>query len=87
MRDAATCAIYKTDFVNQLRVWLGAMTGRCKKSDKCENEVAEVVDLFCGAGALSHGLRLAGLKILAGYDVDARCQHAFEKNNDASFFT
>lgn len=63
------------------------MTGRCKKSDKCENEVAEVVDLFCGAGALSHGLRLAGLKILAGYDVDARCQHAFEKNNDASFFT
>lgn len=47
----------------------------------------EVVDLFCGVGALSHGLRKAGFKILAGYDVDARCKYAFETNNSASFFT
>lgn len=47
---------------------------------------AEVVDLFCGVGALSHGLLNAGLKILAGYDVDARCKYAFEKNNSAKFF-
>lgn len=47
----------------------------------------EVVDLFCGVGALSHGLRNAGLKILAGYDVDARCKYAFETNNSASFFS
>jgi DNA (cytosine-5)-methyltransferase 1 len=46
-----------------------------------------VVDLFCGVGALSHGLKAAGFKIVAGYDVDARCKHAFERNNDASFFT
>lgn len=46
----------------------------------------EVVDLFCGVGALSHGLKQAGLKIVAGYDVDARCKYAFEKNNDAVFF-
>lgn len=47
----------------------------------------EVVDLFCGIGALSHGLRNAGLKILAGYDVDARCKYAFETNNSAQFFS
>lgn len=47
--------------------------------------VPEVVDLFCGVGALSHGLKLAGCKIVAGYDLDARCKFAFEKNNDAVF--
>ena len=46
----------------------------------------EVVDLFCGIGALSHGLKLAGFKILAGYDIDARCKFAFEENNNARFF-
>ncbi len=46
----------------------------------------EVVDLFCGVGALSHGLKLAGLKILAGYDLDGGCKYAFEKNNNAKFY-
>jgi DNA (cytosine-5)-methyltransferase 1 len=45
----------------------------------------EVVDLFCGVGALSHGLKLAGCKILAGYDTDERCKHAFETNNGGKF--
>ena len=47
----------------------------------------EVVDLFCGVGALSHGLHLAGFEILAGYDLDPRCKYAFETNNRAAFFT
>ena len=47
----------------------------------------EVVDLFCGVGALSHGLHLAGFEILAGYDLDPRCKYAFETNNRATFFT
>lgn len=46
----------------------------------------EVVDLFCGVGALSHGLKKAGLNIVAGYDVDARCKHAFEANNGGDFY-
>lgn len=46
----------------------------------------EVVDLFCGIGALSHGLRLAGFKIIAGYDIDQNCKYAYEKNNGAKFF-
>lgn len=49
--------------------------------------LGEVIDLFCGVGALSHGLRRAGLKIIAGYDLDARCKYAFERNNDALFYT
>src|SRR5205823_11581400 len=48
--------------------------------------LGEVVDLFCGVGALSHGLKRAGFKIVAGYDTDARCKYAFEKNNDAIFY-
>lgn len=48
--------------------------------------LGEVVDLFCGIGALSYGLKRSGLKIIAGYDMDARCKYAFEKNNDAEFF-
>lgn len=51
---------------------------------KCRGEV---VDLFCGIGALSHGLKISGFKIVAGYDVDGRCKHAYEKNNGAKFFT
>jgi DNA (cytosine-5)-methyltransferase 1 len=47
----------------------------------------EVVDLFCGVGALSHGLKLAGCKIVAGYDTDGRCKFAFEKNNGGKFYT
>ena len=52
---------------------------------KCDSK-GEVVDLFCGIGALSHGLMRAGFNIIAGYDVDARCKYAFEKNNKADFF-
>ena len=48
--------------------------------------IAEVVDLFCGVGALSHGLKRAGFKIVAGYDTDRRCKHAFETNNQSRFF-
>jgi DNA (cytosine-5)-methyltransferase 1 len=47
--------------------------------------LGEVVDLFCGVGALSHGLKQAGFEIKAGYDTDARCKFAFETNNSATF--
>ena len=56
-----------------------------KNSKRTQKHEAEVVDLFCGVGALSHGLKLAGLKILAGYDIDHRCKYAFEENNGAKF--
>ncbi len=45
----------------------------------------EAVDLFCGAGGLSYGLKKAGVKILAGIDFDPACEYPFEENNGAKF--
>lgn len=45
----------------------------------------EVVDLFCGIGGLSYGMKSKGLKILAGFDLDWTCQYAYETNNEAIF--
>ncbi|WP_241586966.1 DNA cytosine methyltransferase [Rosenbergiella epipactidis] len=45
----------------------------------------KVVDLFCGAGGLTHGLQKAGLDVVAGYDIDGTCRYAYEKNNKALF--
>ena len=41
----------------------------------------EVVDLFCGIGGLSYGMKSKGLKIKAGFDLDKTCQYAYETNN------
>ena len=45
----------------------------------------EVVDLFCGIGGLSYGMKSKGFKILAGFDLDWTCQYAYEANNEAKF--
>ncbi|HEY86275.1 MAG TPA: DNA cytosine methyltransferase [Chloroflexi bacterium] len=37
-----------------------------------------VVDIFCGAGGLTHGFVLEGFNVLAGIDADASCKYAFE---------
>ena len=46
----------------------------------------EVVDLFCGIGGLSYGMKSAGFDILAGYDLDWTCQYAYETNTGGKFF-
>lgn len=45
----------------------------------------EVVDLFCGIGGLSYGMKSRGFKILEGFDLDWTCQYAYETNNEAKF--
>lgn len=45
------------------------------------------IDLFCGAGGLTHGLIRAGVSVVAGIDVDTACRHPFEANNGARFLT
>lgn len=45
----------------------------------------EVVDLFCGIGGLSFGMKSKGFKIKAGYDIDGSCKYAYEINNSAVF--
>ena len=44
-----------------------------------------VVDLFCGAGGLSHGFIQEGFDVRAGVDLDPGCRYAFETNNGADF--
>ena len=46
----------------------------------------EVVDLFCGIGGLSYGLKSKGFVIKGGFDIDGTCQYAYEHNNEAPFF-
>ena len=43
------------------------------------------VDLFCGAGGLTHGFIKEGVKVVAGVDSDLSCKYAYEKNNNAQF--
>lgn len=44
------------------------------------------VDLFCGAGGLSYGMKQAGVEICAGIDIDPTCRHPFESNVGAEFY-
>lgn len=44
------------------------------------------VDLFCGVGGLTRGLLDAGIPVVAGYDLDARCKYPYEANNTSKFF-
>ncbi|BEV12057.1 DNA cytosine methyltransferase [Asticcacaulis sp. DW145] len=43
------------------------------------------VDLFCGAGGLTHGLILESIAVRAGIDIDGNCKFAYEENNDVPF--
>lgn len=43
------------------------------------------VDLFCGAGGLTHGFVLEKLPVVAGVDIDPACRFPYEKNNQSIF--
>lgn len=45
------------------------------------NKKIACVDLFCGAGGLTHGFILEGLPVVAGIDLDPACRFPYEKNN------
>ena len=45
----------------------------------------KVVDLFCGVGGLTCGLKKSGLNVVAGFDNDETCRYAYEYNNKAKF--
>ncbi|MDB5715284.1 MAG: DNA-cytosine methyltransferase [Sphingomonadales bacterium] len=56
-----------------------------QKPDLDKRPLGSVVDLFCGAGGLTHGFRLEGYTVAAGIDIDEDCRFAYEHNNDAPF--
>ena len=43
------------------------------------------MDLFCGAGGLTHGLIKAGVDVRLGVDTDPACEYPYRTNNDAEF--
>ncbi|KPU89991.1 hypothetical protein APR50_40380 [Variovorax paradoxus] len=46
----------------------------------------KAIDLFCGAGGLTRGLIDAGVEVVAGFDTDRHCKHAYETNNEGAKF-
>lgn len=44
------------------------------------------VDLFCGAGGLTHGLISGGVTVRAGFDIDTACKWPYETNNTGAKF-
>lgn len=59
-----------------------------KNQDRSRRPEPDVVcvDLFCGAGGLTHGLIDAGVKVVAGVDLDEACKHPYEANHDGIEF-
>jgi DNA (cytosine-5)-methyltransferase 1 len=43
------------------------------------------IDLFCGAGGLTHGFTLEGIPVVAGIDLDPAFRFPYETNNTAKF--
>jgi DNA (cytosine-5)-methyltransferase 1 len=44
------------------------------------------IDLFCGAGGLTHGFMLEKLPVVAGIDLDPACRFPYEENNGQARF-
>jgi len=44
------------------------------------------VDLFCGAGGLTHGLLKSGINVCSGVDIDPKVKYAYEHNNTGAKF-
>jgi len=43
------------------------------------------IDVFCGVGGLTYGLRRAGIEIACGVDLDPACKYPFTQNNGIPF--
>ncbi len=56
-----------------------------KANDGPESDVV-CVDLFCGAGGLTQGLRQAGVKVVVGVDFEKACKHPYEANHEGIKF-
>jgi|CXWL01.1.fsa_nt_gi DNA (cytosine-5)-methyltransferase 1 len=44
------------------------------------------VDFFCGAGGLTRGFLDAGIRVVAGLDINENCRRTYESNNKPSKF-
>lgn len=63
------------------RAFLTAKNGTTGSAD-----TVVCVDLFCGAGGLTSGLRDAGIDVVAGVDFDAACKYPYTANHKGIVF-
>jgi len=61
-------------------------TKRRRSAAVSRDSFLSAVDLFCGAGGLTHGLMQAGIKVEAGIDVDPQAEYAYRSNNPGAVF-
>lgn len=75
--------------MQKLRIFIDSLDDLMLKSILKERKKMRtaVVDLFCGIGGLTHGLKKAGLNVVAGIDNDPTCEYAYTVNNKAKFIT
>lgn len=46
----------------------------------------QVIDLFCGFGGFSYGLKLSGMLTIAGFDVNPNCAFPYMENTKGRFY-
>lgn len=46
----------------------------------------KAIDFFCSIGGMTYGFRKAGIKVIAGIDIDTSCKETYEYNNPGSKF-
>jgi DNA (cytosine-5)-methyltransferase 1 len=59
---------------------------RKRLAERVQNSPISAVDLFCGAGGLTHGLLTSGIRVEAGVEIDRQAEHAFRTNNPGAEF-
>jgi DNA (cytosine-5)-methyltransferase 1 len=67
---------------------VGSIASRGGRNEMGRSSVTKIscVDLFCGAGGLTHGFILEGLPVVAGIDLDPACRFPYESNNRKARF-
>jgi DNA (cytosine-5)-methyltransferase 1 len=56
-----------------------------KKKNKKKTRL-KAIDFFCGGGGMTCGLRKAGVRVIAGIDLDKDCEETYKTNNPGSVF-
>ncbi len=46
----------------------------------------KAIDFFCGGGGMSYGMKMAGVKVIAGIDNEEKCKDTYEANVKGSRF-
>lgn len=62
------------------------LTDSLDSRGKVTKTESSVIDVFCGAGALTHGFVLEGFNVVVGIDADESCRYAYETNNPGAKF-